>query len=85
MDRGYTAKKLGKCCTICCYAMNIQTARQIKNSPYALVFGLSPLRHFTLLNEIKQLNINSKDEPEDWFEQPRSLIIMITIKKLSNL
>ncbi|CAG8829399.1 23950_t:CDS:1, partial [Cetraspora pellucida] len=55
-------------------AMNIQTACQIKNSLYALVFGQSPLQHFALLNEIKQLNISSKDElPEDWFEQPRSL------------
>ncbi|CAG8783437.1 22402_t:CDS:2, partial [Dentiscutata erythropus] len=54
---------------LCCYAMNIQTSRQTKNSPYALVFGQNPLRHFTILKEIKDRHINSEDElPENWFE-----------------
>lgn len=49
--------------------MNIQTSRQTKNSPYALVFGQNPLRHFALLKEIKDRHINSEDElPENWFE-----------------
>ncbi|CAG8810206.1 1715_t:CDS:2, partial [Cetraspora pellucida] len=50
-------------------AMNIQTSRQTKSSPYALVFGQNPLRHFTILKEIKDRHINSEDElPENWFE-----------------
>ncbi|CAG8737627.1 13889_t:CDS:2, partial [Gigaspora rosea] len=51
------------------HAMNIQMSRQTKSSPYALVFGQNPLRHFTILKEIKDRHINSEDElPENWFE-----------------
>ncbi|CAG8809775.1 3724_t:CDS:2, partial [Racocetra persica] len=38
-------------------AMNIQTLRQIKNSPYSLIFGQNPLHHFSLLKEIKEQQI----------------------------
>ncbi|CAG8762277.1 18993_t:CDS:2, partial [Gigaspora rosea] len=54
---------------LCCYTMNIQTSRSTKNSPYALVFGQIPLRHFMLLKEIKERYINSEDDlPENWFK-----------------
>ncbi|CAG8712077.1 22238_t:CDS:1, partial [Racocetra persica] len=50
-------------------AMNIQTSRQIKNSPYSLVFGQNLLHHFSLLKEVKERHINNKDKlSNNWFE-----------------
>ncbi|CAG8589758.1 23000_t:CDS:2, partial [Cetraspora pellucida] len=51
------------------YAMNIRYSRPTKYTPYELVFGQHPLRHFNMVEEWRQHNINmEKDLPENIVE-----------------
>ncbi|CAG8575690.1 497_t:CDS:2 [Cetraspora pellucida] len=51
------------------YAMNIRHSRPTKYTPYELVFGQHPLRHFNMVKEWKQHNINMEEDlPENIVE-----------------